>query len=125
MKSNFFVSASSRVISGIMYRTSQVIIENKPLLPCQAYFPDNDRHSINYPLHIHDMNYLNQCIFHKLFIKSFLKESLRNKYSFNNLNQRIPCKTRLCLLSPGKALRGGRDPASLIKCDNNSNTIKV
>ena len=67
MWSYFFVLASSRVLSGIMLRTSPFIIENKPLqgearrlrcapvscLPCPgAYFPDNDRRSIHYPLHI-------------------------------------------------------------------------
>ena len=59
MWSHFFVLASSRVISGIMNRTSPV--EFKPFqweaitlaarrCPVGAYFPDNDRHSTHYPL---------------------------------------------------------------------------
>jgi hypothetical protein len=49
-------------MSGIMYRTSPVVIENNtlqapsrrgPVRPVGAYFPDNDLRSVqHYPLHI-------------------------------------------------------------------------
>ena len=57
-----FVLARSRVISGIMYKTSPVEFKSLqweaitlaarrcPVRPVGAYFPDNDRHSIHYPL---------------------------------------------------------------------------
>ena len=65
MLSYFFVLASSRVISGIMYRTPVIIGQISPfrakqhptasrrgaVRPVGAYFPDNDRRSIHYPLH--------------------------------------------------------------------------
>ena len=62
MWSYFFVLASSRVIRRIMHRPSPVIVENKPLqgearhlrcasvCPVWAYFPDNGRRSMHYPL---------------------------------------------------------------------------
>ena len=57
--SYFLVLTSSRVISGIMYRTLPVktvtgFIQGKTrnCSPCRVLFPNNDRRSINYPLHI-------------------------------------------------------------------------
>ena len=50
--------ASSCVISGIMYRTAAIIgkispFRTDPVRPVGTYFPDNDRHSIHYPLHMY------------------------------------------------------------------------